>query len=46
MTGFGRSWMWPIWADCTAAALTVGIAVLVATVLRRASAGDEPRAQA
>ena len=27
----------------TAAALTVGIAVLVATVLRRASAGDEPR---
>ena len=28
------------------AALAVGIAVLVATVLRRASAGDEPRAQA
>jgi MFS transporter, DHA2 family, multidrug resistance protein len=33
-------------AFATAAALTVGIAVLVATVLRRASAGDEPHAQA
>ncbi|HEX4908517.1 MAG TPA: MFS transporter, partial [Actinomycetes bacterium] len=33
-------------AFATAAALTVGIAVLVATVLRRASAGDEPQAQA
>ena len=33
-------------AFATAAALTVGIAVLVATVLRRASAGGEPRAQA
>jgi hypothetical protein len=30
----------------TAAALTVGIAVPVATVLRRASAGDEPQARA
>jgi MFS transporter, DHA2 family, multidrug resistance protein len=33
-------------AFATAAALTVGIAVLVATVLRRASAGDEAQARA